>query len=167
MFFSKPGELFFYFCFWQKYNIDFVWDSRSCTSNVFLIELIFDWPIMIQFGFSSRKLHKIWVALLLLLLLQISLSSIWDEAIKFSGRFLSIFSSLWLKELLSELTDLTLLWYPNFTYNFLILALLFSATLPLSCRKWWSPLLPRCQLTISLFLTMPVVSSSKRLPNYH
>ena len=134
---------------------------------MFLIELIFDWPIMIQFGFSSRKLYKIWVALLLLLLLQISLSSIWDEAIKFLGRFLSIFSSLWLKELLSELTDLTLLWYPDFTYDFLILALIFSATLPLSCRKRWSPLLTRCQLTISLFLTMPIVSSSKRLSNYN
>ena len=46
---------------------------------------------MIQFGFSSRKLYKTSVVLLLLLLSQkISLSFVWDEVIKLVGRLLSI-----------------------------------------------------------------------------
>ena len=105
---------------------------------------------MTWFGFSSRKCQY--------LLSQLPVSFIRKEVINLSGRFLSVLL-FWLKILLSELIEVTLLWYPDlcglskFSYSFLFVALMFSASALPFVFKWC--LLPqRCWVKIFLFLTM-------------
>ena len=54
-------------------------------SNWFLIELIFNCPIMIRYRFSSLIFSKVTVPLLLLLFPQLLLFVSWEEKVDFSG----------------------------------------------------------------------------------
>ena len=54
----------------KRTSISFI-IKKFNISNMFLVELIFSSPIMIQFGFSSLRFRKVLVALLLLLFSQL------------------------------------------------------------------------------------------------
>ena len=68
--FYKGGILFTSVSGNNRTSISFVIKVVS-ISNLFLIELIFNCPIVIQFGFSSLRICKVSVALLLFLFSQI------------------------------------------------------------------------------------------------
>ena len=97
----------------------FVYDNKRTStafafkevsfSNLFLIELIFNCPIIICFGFSSLRFCKVIGALLPLLFLQLLSFVSWKEKVDFSGWFLLQWFNFW-KLLSLELTDVILLW---------------------------------------------------------
>ena len=126
---------------------------------------------MIRFGFSSLRFCKVTVGLLLLLFSQLLSFVSWKEKIDFSGWFLLQWFNFW-KLLWSELTDVTLLWYPGFPrlpnldHSFLIAALRLSANLAVPWGLTCSLLPPRCLLPMLRFLTMSILSSSNKLQRW-